>query len=91
MCPPLVADFLLYLRQEKNLRAGTIKAYKSAVASVVDTQEPLIGSDRALHRLLRSFQLEDLKKPHIFPKWDLCLVLKSLNQAPNEPMESAPL
>ena len=88
---PDIADFLMYLRLERKLKHGTIEGYRSAIASVCQLNNLDIGSSKPLTRLLRSFYIQDLTSPTIFPKWDLSIVLKSLMSAPYEPMDKVDL
>ena len=88
---PVIADFLMHLRQERNLKHGTLEGYQSAIASVCQLNNLDIGSSQPLTRLLRSFQLQDLTVPASFPKWDLGIVLKSLTSSPYEPLEKTDL
>lgn len=83
---PLVADFLLYLFNEKGQKMSTIKGYRSAIAQVLSTQGVDVTNDTRLTRLIRSL---DIKRPTISsttPKWDLALVLRNLTRAPYEPL-----
>ena len=88
---PDIANFLMYLRQEKKLKHGTLEGYRSAIASVCHLNNLNIGSSKPLSSLLRSFQIQDLTVPVTFPKWDLAIVLKSLTSSPYEPLEKAGL
>lgn len=61
----MVADFLLHLQQEKEFQHGNIEEYKWAQASVLQ-HDGLNGDFHPV--LMKSFQLEDIKTPHTFPR-----------------------
>ena len=88
---PLVADFLLFLRQERKLKAGTINGYRSALTSALSLQGIDLSSSQVIHQLSRSFQLEDLKTPKFQLKWNLSVVLSALLLEPFEPIRQASL
>ena len=88
---PLIAEFLLYLRQVKKLKAGTIDGYKSALTSALSIQGIDISRDQTIHQLSRSFQLEDIKTPKQQLKWNLSVVLSALLLDPFEPIKKASL
>src|SRR5207253_7364748 len=50
-----------------------------------------VVSNFRLPNLIRNFGLERPLTPSFFPKWDLAMVLRSLLEAPYEPMASATL
>ena len=79
--PPLksIADFLLYLFQDRKLQPGTIDGYRSAIA------------DENLTRLLDSFHRDRPKGRRGIPSWNLSLVLHHLTKAPFEPLKEASL
>ena len=88
---PKIADFLLYLRQKRNLSTPSIKGYRSMLSYVFKLRLPEISSSPILKDLIRSFTLGRNKKPHCPPSWDLNEVLKSLMSPPFEPLQEATL
>ena len=62
--PPLkaIADFLLYLFQDKKLQPGTIDGYRSAIADKLGNVPINVSKDENLTRLLDSFHTDR-------PKW----------------------
>ncbi len=60
----MIAEFLLYLREHRKLKSGTIGGYQLAIAC--DLQDLAVGSELSLHRLIRSFQIKDLSTPSVF-------------------------
>jgi len=88
---PMVADFLHYLRTEFNLRGATLDGYKSAIASSCDLAGIQISGNEILGKLLRSYSLDDVRRPRTVPKWSLPMVLDILRKPPFEPVALAPL
>ena len=91
--PPLkaIADFLLYLFQDRKLQPGTIDGYRSAIADKLGNS-PINGSkDENLTRLLGSFHRDRPKGRRDIPSWNLSLVLHQLTKAPFEPLKEASL
>lgn len=74
-----LADFFLYLFEEKNLAPITIKGYRSAIAHVyrlAGQKDP--GKDMDLSLLMDNFSLEKPYVRRLYPKWSLDIVLKFL-------------
>ena len=87
-----LADFLLYLFEDKHLSPSTIKGYRSAISrtiSILGGQD--FGGNEHISLLLRNFSLERPKQTRLVPQWDLGLVLSALNSAPFEPAEEVDL
>ena len=84
--PPVksVADFLLYLFEDKKLQPSTIDGYRSAIADKLGSTTVNISKDDNLTRLLESFHRDR-------PKGYLSLVLHQLTKAPFEPLRDASL
>ena len=91
--PPLkaIADFLLYLFQERKLQPGTIDGYRSAIADKLGNVPINVSKDDNLTRLLDSFHRNRPKGRRGIPSWNLSLVLHQLTKAPFEPLKEASL
>ena len=86
--PPLksVADFLMYLFQDRKLQPSTIDGYRSAIADKLGNSSINISKDENLTRLLDSFHRDRPKGRRGIPSWNLSLVLHRLTKAPFEPI-----
>ena len=84
--PPVksVADFLLYLFEDKKLQPSTIEGYRSAIADKLGNTTVNISKDDNLTRLLESFHRDRPKGRRGIPSWNLSLVLHQLTNAPFE-------
>ena len=91
--PPIksVADFLLYLFEDKKLQPSTIDGYRSAIADKLGIAKINISKDDNLTRLLESFHRDRPKGRRGIPSWNLSLVLHQLTKAPIEPLREASL
>ena len=91
--PPInsVADFLLYLFQDRKLQPSTIDGYRSAIADKLGDSPIDMGKDQNLTRLLDSFHRDRPKGRQGIPSWNLSLVLHQLTKAPFEPIKEASL
>ena len=91
--PPLkaIADFLLYLFQDKKLQPGTIDGYRSAIADKLGNSSINVSKDENLTRLLDSFHRDRPKGRRGIPSWNLSLVLHQLTKAPFEPLKESSL
>ena len=89
--PPInsVADFLLYLFQDRKLQPSTIDGYRSAIADKLGNSPTNISKDENLTRLLDSFHRDRPKGRRGIPSWNLSLVLHQLTKAPFEPIKEA--
>ena len=89
--PPLksVADFLLYLFEDRKLQPSTIDGYRSAIADKLGNSPFNISKDENLTRLLDSFHRDRPKGRRGIPSWNLSLVLHQLT--PFEPIQKASL
>ena len=88
-----IADFLLFLFQERHLQPSTIEGYRTAIADKVGNVNINISKDKNLTRLLDSFHtIRDKPKGRRgIPAWNLSLVLHQLTKPPFEPLRKAPL
>ena len=91
--PPVksVADFLMYLFEDKKLQPTTIDGYRSAIADKLGNTTVNISKDDNLTRLLESFHRDRPKGRRGIPSWNLSLVLHQLTKAPFEPLREASL
>ena len=91
--PPVksVADFLVYLFQDRKLQPSTIDGYRSAIADKLGNSPINIRKDEKLARLLDSFHRDRPKGRRGIPSWNLSLVLHQLTKAPFEPIKEASL
>ena len=91
--PPLkaIADFLLYLFQDRKLQPGTIDGYRSAIADKLGNSTINVSKDENLTRLLDSFHRDRPKGRRGIPSWNLSLVLHQLTKAPFELLKEASL
>ena len=91
--PPVksVADFLMYLFQDRKLQPSTIDGYRSAIADKLGISPINISKDENIPRLLDSFHRDRPKGWGEIPSWNLSLVLHQLTKAPFESMKEASL
>ena len=91
--PPVksVADFLMYLFEDRKLQPSTIDGYRSAIADKLGSSTLNISKDENLTRLLDSFHRDRPKGRRGIPSWNLSLVLHQLTKAPFEPIKEASL
>ena len=91
--PPVnsVADFLMYLFQDRKLQPSTIDGYRSAIADKLVNTLFNISKDENLTHLLDSFHRDRPKGRRGIPTWNLSLVLHQLTKAPFEPLKGASL
>ena len=80
-----IADFLLYLFQERKLQPGTIDGYRSAIADKLGNSPINFSKDENLTHLMDSFHRDRPKSRRGIPSWNLSLVLHQLTKAPFEP------
>ena len=90
--PPVksVADFLMYLFENRKLQPSTIDGYRSAIVDKLGNSTLNISKDENLTRLLDSFHRDRPSRRGI-PSWNLSLVLHQLTKAPFEPIKEASL
>ena len=91
--PPVksVADFLMYLFQDRKLQPSTIDGYRSAIADKLGNSPLNISKDENLTHLLDSFHRDRPKGRRGIPSWNPSLVLHQLTKAPFEPIKEASL
>ena len=86
-----VADFLMYLFEDRKLQPSTFDGYRSAIADKLGILPVIISKDENLTRLLDSFHRDRPKGRRGISSWNLSLVLHQLTKAPFEPIEEASL
>ena len=86
-----VADFLMYLFQDRKLQPSTIDGYRSAISDKLGNSPVNISKDENLPCLLDSFHRDRPKGRREIPSWNLSLVLHQLTKAPFEPIKEASL
>ena len=91
--PPLkaIADFLLYLFQDRQLQPGTIDGYRSAIADKLGNSTINVSKDENLTRLLDICKRDRPKGRRGMPSWNLSLMLHQLTKAQFEPIKEASL
>ena len=91
--PPVksLADFLMYLFEDKKLQPSTIDGYRSAIADKLGNTTVNISKEDKLTRVLESFHRDRPKGRRGIPSWNLSLVLHQLTKAPFEPLREASL
>ena len=77
--PPLksVADFLMYLFQDRKLQASTIDGYRSTIADKLGNSPINVSRDENLTHLLDSFHRDRPRGRRGIPSWNLSPVLRS--------------
>ncbi|XP_071161220.1 serine-rich adhesin for platelets-like [Mytilus edulis] len=85
-----LADFFLYLFEEKGYSPSTIKGYRSAIARTISLSGGSdFGDNEFLSLMIKNFCLNRPRQRRLVPSWDLGLVLKVLQFSPFEPLHSA--
>ena len=84
MEPPAksIAEFLMYLFQDRKLQPSTIDGYRSAIADKLGNSPINVRKDENLPHLLDTFH-RDRPKGRI-PSWNLFLMLHQLTKSPFE-------
>ena len=86
-----IADFLLFLFEQKSLSPSTVSGYRTAIADRLGSGSDKISKSRDLNRLLASFHRDRPRIGKSIPTWDLSLVLLALTKKPFEPLNQAQL
>ena len=81
-----LADFLLYLFEDKGYTLSPIKGYRSA-RTIHLSGGPDFGSDEFLSLMFNNFCIERPKQRRLVPAWDLAIVLKALQLSLFEPLD----
>ena len=86
----LVADFLVYLHEDKKLAYSTIEGYRAAIGHMIKAVQGVdIGADLNISSLLANFARDKPKRKTSAPVWDLSLVLQAFTEPPFEPFDQA--
>lgn len=84
-----LADFFVYLFEDKGYSPSTIKGYRSALSRTISLLGgPDFGKNEVLSRMIKNFGLERPRQRRLVPSWNLALVLKSLQFPPYEPLST---
>ena len=86
-----LADFLIFLFEEKKLAISSIQGYRSCISKVFLARGIDISHDRDLNMLVRNFTIERPVQHREVTRWDLMVVLRLLMKPPFEPMNMASL
>ena len=86
-----LADFLIFLFEEKKLAISSIQGYRSCISKVFLARGIDISHDRDLNMLVRNLSIERPVQHREAPRWDLMVVLRRLMRPPFEPMNMASL
>ena len=81
-----LADFLIFLFEEKKLAISSIQGYRSCISKVFLVRGIDISHDSDLNMLVRNFAIERPVQHREAPRWDLMVVLRLLMKPPFEPM-----
>ena len=88
----VIASFLTYLHEEKELVVSTIEGYRTAISNTLKAvRGEDIGKDPDLSSLMANFVRDNTKIRPSLPCWNLSLVLRMLTKSPFEPMHRADL
>ena len=88
----LVADFLCFLHETKQLAYSTIEGYRTAIGSTIRAVRGIdINTDMRISALLANFARDRIRRKPSLPNWDLSMVLYMLTKGPFEPMHQASL
>jgi hypothetical protein len=67
-----LANFLIFLFEEKRLSPSTIKGYRSAISRTIHLSGgPDFGSDEFISLLVKNFSLELPRQRVLIPSWNL--------------------
>ena len=89
--PRRLADFFIFLFEEKKLAISTIKGYRSMISHTLSFSSSKACADPSISELMRALELKRPVSRSLTPKWDLSCVLWSLTKAPYEPLDQASL
>ena len=78
-CPAIIADFFVYLFEEKRLQPITIRGYAAAITRLYELCDRISPcKDRTIQSLFANFEYERPKCHTLVPKWSLDIVLDYL-------------
>ncbi|XP_056004170.1 uncharacterized protein LOC130049943 [Ostrea edulis] len=82
-----LAEFLVYLFEDKGFSPSTIKGYRSALSRTIALSGgPDFGKNEFLSLMVKNFCLERPRQRRLVPSWNLALVLRTLQFPPFEPL-----
>ena len=87
----MVADFFLYLSEDRNLSPSYIKGYRAAPDPVPRLYGLDISTSTELADLIRNLEVSRPTTRSLVPRWAVTLVLRRLQQPPFEPLAQASL
>ena len=85
-----MADFLLYLFQNRKYSPACIKSYRSSLALIFRYRLPEVSTSPVLADLIRYFELSAVRRQPVV-QWDLKAVLAALREPPYEPIREVNL
>ena len=77
-----VANFLIHLVRDKNLKPSTISGYRTSIADGLGASGDSISNSREINRLLSSFHRDKPRMDRGIPAWDISVVLLALTKEP---------
>ena len=87
-----IAEFLIYLHEERNCKAATLSGYRVAISDIHEAWErSTVSNNKMLSRLIKGIYHSNPRRNRLLPSWDLPLVLEALSKPPFEPLRSAEL
>jgi len=82
---PQLADFFVYLFEDKHRAVSTVKGYRASIASSLKFSSTLdVSSAQELSCLIKQMERERPPRSQLVPQWDLSLVLWTLTEPPFE-------
>ena len=85
-----LAEFLVYLFEDKDFSPFTFKGYRSALSRTIALSGgPDFGKNEFLSLMVKNFCLERPRQRRLVPSWNLALVLRTLQFPPFEPLSLA--
>ena len=86
-----VADFLLFLHQERRLSASAILGYKAVLNGIFSFRGFDLCSDKVVTAIVRACCRQVRRSGPKVPAWNVDVVLRALLTPPFEPMDTADL
>ena len=81
-----LAEFFVYLTDDRDLSHSTISGYRTAINSVLIPSNNKAGTSKVIARIIKSVKVAIPPVREAQPKWNLRLVLAVLARAPFEPI-----
>ena len=87
-----VADFLIFLHEEKRCKASTLTGYRAAISDIHEAWgTSTVSTNKLLSKLIKGIFHTNPTSNQLLPNWDLPLVLEALTKPPFEPLRSIEL